>query len=138
MRQRILFGIILGLVSIMPALGQEKVFRAGAYAQDVTPTKYPISVNGGMTDRLATGAHDRLHARCIVLDYGTNKLAIAVCDSCMIPREVTDPAKRLAQQMTGIPPERILISATHTHTAPTVGGVFQSEPDVEYQKYLAE
>jgi neutral ceramidase len=32
----------------------------------------------------------------------------------------------------------MLISATHTHTAPTVGGVFQSDPDADYQKYLAE
>src|SRR5205823_12371130 len=81
---------------------------------------------------------DRLHARCLVLDDGASKIAIVVCDSCMIPREVTDPAKLLAQKATGIPPERILISATHTHTAPTVAGVFQSEPDEAYRKYLAE
>ena len=28
----------------------------------------------------------------------------------------------------------MLISATHTHTAPTVGGVFQSDPDEDYQQ----
>src|SRR5262249_4081589 len=39
---------------------------------------------------------------------------------------------------TGISEDRILVSATHTHTAPTVAGVFQSEPDADYQKYLAE
>ena len=91
-----------------------------------------------MADRQATAAHDRLHARCLVLDDGATAIAFAVCDSCMIPREVTDLAKRLAQEKTGIPPERILISATHTHTAPTVAGVFQSEPDEAYQKYLAQ
>ena len=37
----------------------------------------------------------------------------------MIPREIIDEAKQLASKATGIPPERILISATHTHTAPT-------------------
>ena len=41
---------------------EKKVFRAGAYAQDITPAKFPISVNGGMQDRQATAAHDRLHA----------------------------------------------------------------------------
>ena len=115
-----------------------KKFRAGAYAQDITPAKFPISVNGGMSDRQATAANDRLHARCLVLDDGATTIAFAVCDSCMIPREVTDVAKQLAQKATGIPPERILISATHTHTAPTVAGVFQSDPDVAYQEYLAE
>ncbi len=127
------------LAGFAPALqAQAKVFRAGAYAQDITPTKFPISVNGGMQDRQATSAHDRLHARCLVLDDGKTKHAIAVCDSCMIPREITDAARLLARKATGIPPEYILISATHTHSAPTVGGVFQSEPDAEYQKYLAE
>jgi neutral ceramidase len=113
-------------------------FRAGAYAQDVTPKKYPISVNGGMTDRQAKGAHDPLHARCLVLDDGRTRIAIVVVDSCMIPRDVCDHAKRLTQKATGIAPERILISATHTHSAPTLSGVFQSEPDEDYRQYLAE
>ena len=30
----------------------------------------------------------------------------------------------------------MLISATHTHTAPTVAGVFQSDPDADYVKFL--
>jgi hypothetical protein len=127
------------LLLVLPAAqAQDKVFRAGAHAQDITPVKFPISVNGGMQDRLATSAHDRLHARCLVLDDGTTKIAFAVCDSCMIPREITDAAKEIVQKKIGIPPERILISATHTHTAPTVAGVFQSDPDADYQKFLAE
>ena len=46
---------------------EAKRFRAGAYARDITPAKFPISVNGGMQDRQATKSHDRLHARCLVL-----------------------------------------------------------------------
>lgn len=115
---------------------QGKTFRAGAYAQNITPTKFPISVNGGMTDRQATAAHDPLHARCLVLDDGAVKIVFAVCDSCKMPREITDEAKRMIHKETGIPPERILISATHTHTAPTVAASFQSEPDEAYQKFL--
>jgi hypothetical protein len=135
----LLFVSLALLAMIQPLAAQEKnTFRAGAYAQDITPVRFPISVNGGMTDRLAKSAHDRLHARCLVLDDGTTKIAFAVCDSCMIPREVTDPAKAMAANLTRIPPERILISATHTHSAPTVSGVFQSDPDPEYPKFLAE
>jgi neutral ceramidase len=132
----LLIAILLGIPTYAKA--QAKAFRAGAYAQDITPTKFPISVNGGMSDRQATKAYDRLHARCLVLDDGATQIAFAVCDSCMIPREVTDAAKELVKAAIRIPPERTLISATHTHTAPTVGGVFQSDPDVDYQKYLAE
>src|SRR5947209_8242246 len=123
--------------AIAPVCAQgEKVFRAGAYAQDIVPSKLPVSVNGGMQDRIANSAHDRLHARALVLDDGQTRIALVVCDSCMIPRAITDAAKALAQKATGIPPERILISATHTHYAPTLGGVFQSDPVEDYVKEL--
>ncbi len=131
------FTLILALGISASAQTSAKKFRAGANAKDITPTKFPISVNGGMTDRQATKANDRLHARCLVLDDGTTKIAIAVCDSCMIPRSITDEAKKLVRVGTGIPPEHILISATHCHSAPTVAGVFQSEPDEEYSSFLA-
>src|SRR5262245_30525040 len=117
---------------------KKPALRAGAFAMDVTPTQFPISVNGGMSDRKATSANDPLHARCIVLDDGTTKLAIVVVDSCMIPREIHDAAKALTAKKTGIPAENILISATHTHSAPTVAGVFQSEPDAAYIKFLTQ
>ena len=120
----------------LPAGGGKKVFRAGAYAIDITPPKLPVSVNGGMQDRQATAAHDRLHARCLVLDDGKTRLAFAVCDSCMIPREIVDEARALVRRATGIPGDHVLITATHTHTAPTVGGVFQSDPDADYVKFL--
>jgi hypothetical protein len=135
---RIFTCTLLLLAVPLTAHGQNqlRVFRAGAYAQDIVPTKFPVSVNGGMQDRQAKGAHDRLHARALVLDDGTTRIAIVVCDSCMIPREITDAAKTLAQKSTGIPPERILIAATHTHYAPTLGGAFQSDPVEEYVKEL--
>ncbi len=126
---------LLMLPLLSPPLSAGEL-KAGAFAQDVTPAKYPISVNGGFADRKATAANDPLHARCLVLDDGTTKLAIVVVDSCMIPRELLDAAKALAAQKTGIPAANVLISATHTHTAPTVGGVFQSDPDAEYVSFL--
>jgi len=130
--------IILSSAERPAAQEKKKGLQAGAYAEDITPEKFPISVNGGMQDRFAKAAHDRLHARCLVLDDGKTRIVIVVCDSCMIPREVLDEAKRLASKATGIPTEKMLISATHTHTAPTSAGVFQSDPDKAYQKFLAE
>jgi hypothetical protein len=127
------------LFAALPGLAddQKPGLRAGAFAMNVTPEVFPISVNGGMSDRQATKAHDPLHARCLVLDDGKTKLAIVVVDSCMIPRELIDTAKRQAAAKTGIPASNMLVSATHTHTAPTVGGVFQSDPDAGYVKFLA-
>lgn len=117
-------------------MAQSPRLRAGAYAQDVTPKKFPISVNGGFNDRQAVAAHDPLHARCLVLESQGTKVALVVVDSCMIPRDILDAAKALAEKSTQIPARNILISATHTHSAPTVAGVFQSEPDKDYVKFL--
>src|SRR2546423_14195967 len=100
---------MLGLSTSAAAADEKAPFRAGAYAMDVTPKKYPISVNGGMQDRQAKGAHDPLHARCLVLDDGATRIALVVVDSCMIPRDVCDAAKAKARKLTGIAPERILI-----------------------------
>jgi len=128
-----------GLVgtSDLRADAPEKAFRAGAFAMDITPPRFPISVNGNMQDATAKGAHDPLHARCLVLDDGKVRLAIVVCDLCAVPREVFDEARQLAAEATKIPASNMLMSATHTHSAPTVTAAFQSVPDPEYQKFLA-
>ncbi|QDU64018.1 Neutral/alkaline non-lysosomal ceramidase [Planctomycetes bacterium Pan216] len=125
--------LALGCLTISQAEAA-KVFKAGAVAQDITPTKFPVDVNGGMSNRTATAAHDRMHARCLVLDDGTTKLAFAVCDSCLMPRFIMDQAKKIASKETGIPTSHILISATHTHSAPAVTAAFQTDPDENYVK----
>jgi neutral ceramidase len=114
----------------------DKVLRAGAAASNITPP-LGVSLNGGMSDRTATHIHDELHARCLVLDNGEAKIAIVVCDSCVLPRSVLDKAKHLAHGHTGIPLSHMVISATHAHSAPTAAAVFQSEPDAEYLEFLA-
>ena len=113
-----------------------KPFRAGAYAMDITPTWFPVVVNGLFQPRYAEKAHDPLHARCLVLDDGAEQVAIVVVDSCVIGRELLDEAKRLAHQATGIPTDRMFISATHTHSAPAVAGALNTDPDEKYVEFL--
>ncbi len=117
---------------------QAKVFRAGASAIDITPEKLPVELAGSMVTTSTSVIHDRLMARCLVLDNGETKLAMVVVDSCMVPREVFDPAKKLASEQTGIPVSNILCSATHTHSAVCVANIFQSTIDVEYSKLLTQ
>src|SRR5580765_7824001 len=112
-------------------------FRAGAATSNITP-RLGISINGYFNDRAARHIHDDLHARCLALDNGETRLVIAVCDSCMIPRAILDAAKRIVQEKSGLPASQILISATHTHTAPTATGAFLSEPDPRFLKFLTE
>ena len=113
-------------------------FRAGAAVVDIVPREFPISMLGSFADRPATSAHDPLEVRAVVLDDGRTRIAIAVCDNCIIPRELHDEAKKLAAGRTQIPAERMLISATHTHTAPAVVVLSKIPVDARYTKLLVE
>jgi hypothetical protein len=89
-----------------------------------------------MTEVLATEINDRLHARALVLDDGKTRLAIVIVDSCAMGRELLDDAKRRAQKATGIPTDRMLIAATHTHSAPSVWAALGSDVDIDYAQFL--
>ena len=114
----------------------QRIFRAGAHAIDVTPTNFPVIINGGFFAMHADRAVDRLHARCLVLDDGTVRVGLCVLDSCLIPREFADEAKREIQKATGLAPERVMISATHTHYAPSLMSAHGVDADARYSKYL--
>ncbi len=110
--------------------------RAGAYAIDVTPQTFPVIVNGGMLQRTTSNVNDPLHARCLVLDDGTTRLAFAVVDNCVIPGDIVDEAKQIASQKTGIPIGNMLISTTHCHSAPSVFAVLGTGRQEDYVEYL--
>ena len=110
--------------------------RAGAAASNIT---LPLGArNGGVIARgaAATQIHDELHARCLVLDDGKTQIAIAVCDLRMIDRSVVEQARIRASEATGIPPENVLISATHTHGAPGVIGIHPDKIDRDFREFL--
>ncbi len=111
-------------------------FKAGAATVDATPPKFPVIVNGMFTGRNAKGALDPILIRSLVLDDGATRIAIAVVDSCMVPRALIDRSKEAASKAAGIPPERMLVSATHTHSAPSAMGCLGSEPDPDYPAFL--
>jgi hypothetical protein len=117
-------------------VAQPSTFRAGAATSNITPP-LGVSLNGGMSDREARHIHDELRARCLVLDDGKTRIAIVTCDSCMISRESFDEAKRLVEEETRLPSAHLLMSATHTHSAVSSCGVFQSDVEKDYLPFLA-
>jgi hypothetical protein len=119
-----------------PARDAAPIFRAGAAAVDIGPEHFPVIVNGGFLAARATKLNDPIRAKGLVLDDGTTRLAIVVVDTCMMPRELIDRAKSLAREKSGIPVDRMLISATHTHSAPSVMGALGTPPDADYAASL--
>jgi hypothetical protein len=134
--------ILLAATNAIAAASEPKTspqngqLRVGVFAIDVTPTHYPVIVNGMFEERTADRDVDPLFARAFVFDDGTTRLAIVVVDSCMLPRELLDAAKTEASNRTGIPVDHMLISATHTHSAPASMGCLGSRPDPDYPAFL--
>jgi hypothetical protein len=125
-----------GPVEPATARTQAAVFRAGAVAVDIAPEHFPVIVNGGFLAARATKLNDPIRAKGLVLEDGATRLAIVVVDSCMMPRELIDRAKAIAREKTGIAVDRMLISATHTHSAPSVMGALGTPPDEAYAATL--
>jgi hypothetical protein len=134
---------VLALVVLCGApvlAGGEKpaALRAGAALVDITPRVWPVSLLGSFNDRQATVAHDPLSVRAVVLDDGRMRLAWAICDSCVVPRELFEEAKQIASRRTGIPTNRMLMAATHTHSAPAVAQLNAIPCQPQYRRQMIE
>jgi hypothetical protein len=135
--------VIPGLAGLAMVLGVNAglataELRVGTAKVDVNPTQLPVLINGGMLTRSAENIQSTVNARAVVLDDQRERLAIVVVDSCMMSRELLDEAKHLAASRTQLRPDRILISATHTHTAPSSMGALGTEADPNYTPLLRQ
>lgn len=94
-------------------------FRVGAAQVDITP---PVGTPraGGYATIPSVGVLDPLYAKAIVVEQDGAKAALVGLDLCYTTRPVVAAARTLIGQQTGIPPERVMISATHTHSGPVL------------------
>jgi neutral ceramidase len=114
-------------------------FQAGAATSNITP---PLggAIVGGFLPAPAKHIHDELHARCLVLDDGQTRLALVVCDLLGIHHQVSTEARKLIAEQSKIPADRVLISATHTHSATSALGQDRFKLDApldDYQLFVA-
>ena len=129
--------LLTALCFCLPVTVQAE-FTAGSAIVDVTPKQLPVLVNGGMTSRSVDKINTPVSARSLAFSDGKEKLVIVVVDSCMMSRDLIDLAKEIAAEKSGIPRDRILISATHTHTAPASMGCLGTDADPAYEVFLTK
>jgi hypothetical protein len=135
--QRTFVALVIILSAPLTAL-EAAPFKVGAAVVDITPPKLPVLVNGGMFSRSVNKIKTCIHARAIAMSDGKTELAIVVADSCMMSRPLLDEAKALAAKRTGIPVNRMLISATHAHSVPSSMGCLGTDPDPAYVPFLRD
>ena len=98
--------------------------QAGFGREDITPqTSVPMGGYGNSNLRMSEGVDSPLYATCIAFAYGDEKVLLFTVD--MLNTEWFSSARPVISQATGIPEDRILASATHTHYGPDL---FSSDP----------
>ncbi len=112
--------------------------QVGAAIVNISPNEFPVIVNGNMTASSGQKIKTPVNARAIVISDGTESIAMVVVDSCMIPTMLLDDAKHRAAKRSKLKPDHIMISATHTHTAPSSMGLLGSDVDLAYVPLLRE
>jgi hypothetical protein len=131
---RVIILIIAILFPFTHAIQAE--FKAGASVVNINPESYPVRVNASFTERSANEVVDNLYSKALALDDGDHQIILCVVDTCMIPRKLIDQAKTDVSRATGIPTNRMLVSATHTHSAPSAMGCLGSRVDPRYAAML--
>ncbi len=110
----VLFAVALGQVMLACA-----EFRAGISVRVVTPDPL-LPVSGGVgPSNPVTKKQGDLTVRAMVLENDGMRVAFVSTDFLGFPAALGD---RVRRQVKSIPPEHILIGATHTHSAPDCYG----------------
>jgi hypothetical protein len=134
--------LLFSLTSAMPVAAGD--LRAGAAKTVITPDVHAATVYmaGYGQNRVATGVHDDLYARCLAL--GADGQTLVVCAADLIGLFYDDVLK-IRERVKDQAPEvtHLIVASTHDHEGPdTMGlwgpGPLQSGIDEKYMVWLRE
>ncbi len=117
---------LLAFVLACPIAAAEPLrvaFGEADITPEVAPGKRPVWIAGFGHGRQATGVHDPLMARAVVLDDGQRKLALVSVD--LIGLQYPN-VLRIRERLKDI--SYVLVSSTHNHEGPDVIGIWGRNP----------
>jgi hypothetical protein len=118
MRRILLAGFLVWAANA--ALAAEPELRVGVAKVKITPP-LGVPMAGYYHGRGAEGVHDELYAKALVMQQGEERVALVGLDVILIFGDRVREAREQIQKATGIAPDHVMISATHTHTGPDMG-----------------
>lgn len=100
--------------------------EVGAASATVNP---PVGtfLAGYDQNRLSTGVHDDLYAKAVVFWDGENAVALVVVDSTSMQYDTVNAIRVAASKAVTeipLPPQRIIVQATHSHCTPDTIGIY--------------
>ena len=108
--------------------------RGGCSKVNITP---PVGVwlsGYASRNRPSDDIHDDLYARALVLDNGSNAVAIISLDLLWVPPQITRQVRAIVADKTDIPQQNVLISSTHTHFGPRIFSRTRLGPEEAHDK----
>ena len=132
-------GVISELHVILPGRRKENDKRktmnesnqlsAGAAMIDITPPAGTHLAGSGAGDhRPVQAVLDPLFAKAIVFEAGGRRVCLVILDLTIVTGEYTDRIRANICEQTGIERDAIMVQATQTHSAPSLG-YFMLDPD---------
>jgi len=128
----------------MPELVDEHLHAGVARTELIVPPghkmlAFPVREGGRVVDdRENEGTHDPITIRCLVLKEGDNSVALVSTDFGIITESFVSKVRDLVAPQVSIPPENIIIGATHTHHGPVVERGMASETTDEWRQYVVQ
>jgi len=93
--------------------------RCGACEIVITP---PLGseIPGQFADRRISEVKDELYVKAIAIESGGETLLLVVVDALFVLATETERIRQRIHTFTEVAPERVMVSATHTHTGPPI------------------
>ena len=103
---------------------------AGAAMIDISPPAGTHLAGSGAGDHRPTRVVlDPLFAKAIVFESGGRRVCLVILDLTIVTGEYTDRIRAAVCEQTGIEQDAIMVQATQTHSAPSLG-YFMLDPDL--------
>ncbi len=108
------------------------MLMAGAAKRCVTPPTWVpyLTSSGNGTCEPFDGVHDDLYARALVLDDGRRSIAVLSVDAVGYDNAILGPDRNFTAELrslianrTGLAPEGVMLTATHSHSTPETLGL---------------
>ena len=111
--------------------------KAAASAAEIVGDDSMV-IAGSIHPHFAHGQEGKLRASALVVEGEGEKLCLVSCDVLMFNKDIIDDVARRIESECGIPFENILISATHTHHAPSTVRIHGYDKDEVFCGRLKE
>ncbi len=95
-----------------------------------------IEIAGYYQVRKAEGILDDIEINAIALSDGAKKIVLMTIDHCGVKKVLMDKIRAYVAEKTGLPFDAVMMSATHSHTAPCMRPDTTDPLEIEYTEFV--